>query len=372
MKNTDFFVENIENVISPQLLFYKKQLKDNLNMAIKTAGSVDRLWPHVKSHKIKEVVHLQMKAGITKFKCSTIAEAEMVASVSAKALIVAYPLVGPNISRFVELTKKFPKTICYAIGDNLKELELLGKKALDNNTICKVLLDVDMGSNRTGVSICNLFQLYVETSIIAGLSVEGLHCYDGNNGISSLEKRQKAVTAVDEKVFKVVSQIKEKGLVCSIIVMGGTPSFPCHAIYKDIFLSPGTLFISDYGYSTKFKDMNYPPAAAVLTRVVSLPKEGIFTIDLGYKGIASNDVLEERGHIVGLNHAIPISQNEEHLIFKMEEGFEWERPEIGEVLYIIPGHICPTTALYPSVFIVENHKVVDEWKVAARNRKITI
>ena len=67
---------------------------------IDIAGGAARLWPHIKTHKMAEVVQMQIEAGIDRFKCATIAEAEMAAKAGAKHLTLAYPLVGPNIKRF--------------------------------------------------------------------------------------------------------------------------------------------------------------------------------------------------------------------------------------------------------------------------------
>ena len=118
--------------------------------------------------------------------------------------------------------------------------------------------------------------------------------------------------------------------------------------------------------------MKYQPAACVLTRVISHPNNGIFTVDCGYKAIAS-DPKVLRGEIVGLSDKVEeLFQSEEHWVFKMKPGYEQDIPQIGSVLYIIPTHICPTTALYPFVLVAEKGKIVNKWDVVARNRKISI
>ncbi|MDD7635187.1 MAG: hypothetical protein PUK20_09805 [Firmicutes bacterium] len=43
-----------------------------------------------------------------------------------------------------------------------------------------------------------------------------------------------------------------------------------------------------------------------------------------------------------------------------------ERPKIGDVFYVIPTHICPTTALYSEVLVAENHVITEHWTVDAR------
>ena len=95
------------------------------------------------------------------------------------------------------------------------------------------------------------------------------------------------------------------------------------------------------------------------------------TLDLGTKAVAS-DPMGERASLVGFEDAVTVLQNEEHWVFRVKEGQEASLPEIGSVVYVIPTHICPTSALYPSVFVVEDGVIVENWEVKARNRKITV
>lgn len=95
---------------------------DNIKKMIEIAGGAERLWPHVKTHKMKKMIQIQMEMGITKFKGATIAEAEMSAECGASDVLLAYPLIGPNIGRFLELQKAYPKTRFWAIGDDLDQI----------------------------------------------------------------------------------------------------------------------------------------------------------------------------------------------------------------------------------------------------------
>ena len=134
-----------------------------------------------------------------------------------------------------------------------------------------------------------------------------------------------------------------------------------------MFLSPGTVFLWDWGYQTGFPDLPFVPAAALLTRVVSHPAPGVFTLDLGCKAIAS-DPTGQRGRLLGVPGAEPMFQSEEHWTWRMPAGHEAERPGIGATLYVIPTHICPTTALYRAVKAAEQGRCAGEWIVAARDR----
>jgi len=113
--------------------------------------------------------------------------------------------------------------------------------------------------------------------------------------------------------------------------------------------------------------LDFTPGAAILSRVVSHPKDGFFTLDTGSKAIATDPA--DRGIIADLPDAKLVSQSEEHWVWTLEGK---EPPPIGKVLYILPTHICPTSALYPGVVVVKNGKRIDYWEVAARNRKISV
>ena len=95
--------EGQQDIVSPQLVYYPALIRENIRKMIDIAGGAARLWPHIKTHKMAEVVQMQIEAGIDRFKCATIAEAEMAAKTGAKHLTLAYPLVGPNIKRFAAL-----------------------------------------------------------------------------------------------------------------------------------------------------------------------------------------------------------------------------------------------------------------------------
>ena len=108
--------EESKDVITPALVYYLDIIKENIKKAVDLAGGPGYLWPHVKTHKMAQMVRLQMEAGITRFKCATIAEAEMAASCGAAHVLVAYPLVGPNISRFIQLMQTYPQVCFWAVG----------------------------------------------------------------------------------------------------------------------------------------------------------------------------------------------------------------------------------------------------------------
>ena len=123
-------VANIDEVASPALLVYPDRIEANVRRMIAIAGGVARLCPHVKTHKLPEVVRLQQALGIDKFKCATIAEAEMVAGCGAAHVLLAHQPVGPNGRRLLDLVEKFPATQFAAIVDNTASAVALAVMAL--------------------------------------------------------------------------------------------------------------------------------------------------------------------------------------------------------------------------------------------------
>ncbi|MDR1128267.1 MAG: D-TA family PLP-dependent enzyme [Treponema sp.] len=364
----DYHFRGEETIDSPELIYYQDIIEANIDQAIRLAGGVNRLWPHVKTHKMAAVVRMQIARRIKNFKCATIAEAEMCASCGADQVILAYPLVGPKIGRFFELCSLYTHTVFYAVGDDLEQLAELDKRsALYASGPVHTLVDVNMGMDRTGVALDRLEDFYRAAARLPNIRLAGFHCYDGHLGIADIGERRKAVTAPVERLFKIREALLKNGFETPILVMGGTPTFPCHQTEADVYLSPGTLFVHDAGYRAKYADLDFIPGAAVLTRVISRPAPDLFTVDCGYKAIASDH--EERGLISGLPAARAVQHSEEHWVWRLDSG---EAPSLGSILYIIPTHICPTSALYPGAQVVSGGKLVNYWDVTARNRKIRV
>src|SRR5690348_15999587 len=105
-----FEFKEVADVPSPALLVYRDRVKENIRRMLAIARRPERLRPHIKTHKMREVIELQLAAGINKFKCATIAEAELAASAGVSDLLIAYQPVGPAVRRLTDLIRAFPRT----------------------------------------------------------------------------------------------------------------------------------------------------------------------------------------------------------------------------------------------------------------------
>jgi D-serine deaminase-like pyridoxal phosphate-dependent protein len=362
-------VENADDINSPALLIYNDRLEKNIKKMISVAGNINLLRPHVKTHKLPEIVKLQIDLGITKFKCATIAEAEMTASCGAKDVLIAYQPVGPNLHRFIELKKKFPETKFSCIVDCEKTINDLSLAAVTTGLKTAVWMDINNGMNRTGVSpgdtAIRLFKLIIASPM---LIFEGLHVYDGHIHDSDLIEREKKCNDSFLPVFSLIKELSEISPSQIKIVAGGTPTFPIHAKRNGVETSPGTVILWDYGYSSSFSDMDFLYAALLFTRVISKPAKDLICIDLGTKAVAS-EMPHPRIKIIGIDNYEFVSHNEEHMVIRTSHA---EKIKIGDIFYCIPFHICPTVDRYDKVYVVKDKKVTEEWDVKARKRKISI
>src|SRR5215831_15816895 len=188
-------IQDTSAIYSPALLFYRDIIRHNIDQAIAVAGGVERLRPHVKTHKTREIVRMQLDAGIRKHKCATIAEAEMLAECGAPDILLAYPMVGPNCGRFARLVAAFPHSAFSVVADHPAAVRSLAEAMSGTGRTADVLLDVDSGQHRTGIAPgAEAVALYEFLARLAGLRPGGLHVYDGHNHQESYVERQEAAT----------------------------------------------------------------------------------------------------------------------------------------------------------------------------------
>lgn len=346
-------VENINEVDSPGLLIYPDRVKENIRIAKSFLDNPDRLRPHVKTNKSPEVTKLFIEAGIYKFKSATIAESEMLAMNGAKDILLAHQPVGPKAKRLRELIRKYPAVKFSVIADDADVIKSLSG--------INIYIDLNVGMNRTGIEPEKALDLYKEFEN----QVIGLHAYDGHLRDPDLEVRRKQSDEGFARVLKLKSQIAKP----LTIVAGGTPSFSIHAKRKEIECSPGTFIYWDKGYQAVLKEQPFLIAALVVTRVISVPTSDTFCVDLGHKGIASENPIDKRVYFLNAEGLTPIGHSEEHLVIKTEGKHSFK---VGDVLYGTPHHICPTVNLYDSPHVIEDHKYVSNWDTVSRKRKLTV
>jgi D-serine deaminase-like pyridoxal phosphate-dependent protein len=368
--NNWYRVNNPELIDTPALLVFPDRVKHNIDTAIRMVGDISRLRPHIKTNKSPGAVCLMMEAGINKFKCATIAEAEMLGMIWAKDVLLAYQPTGPKLRRFVELIVDYPNTVYSCLTDNMETAKEQATAFSNAGLQVPVYIDINVGMNRTGIApgpaVVELMKFLSEQRSIKSI---GLHAYDGHIRNPDFAGKEKEVNECFSKVERLVKDIEAAGLPKPPVIAGGSPAFSVHCKRDGVECSPGTFVYWDKGYSDLCPEQDFLAAAVLMTRVISLPAPGLVTTDLGHKSVAAENEIGRRVFIMDVEKLKAVSQSEEHLVFQ-NEGNKIYSP--GDILYGLPFHVCPTVALYERVITIENGHQTGEWLNTARDRKIMV
>ncbi len=362
-------ISDVDQLDSPALVVYVDRVKKNIQTLIDHIDDVDRLRPHVKTHKCMEVAELMIAAGINKFKCATIAEAEMLGMCHCNDVLLAYQPSGPKITRFIELIKKYPLTKFSCLVDHIVTAMQLSVAAQGDGLTIPIYVDLNVGMNRTGVEPENAVELCAEIIKLPSLKLRGLHAYDGHIDEIDFLKRKERCLNIFHRVLTLNEHLQARGIKDIVLVMGGSPSFPVYAQLPEVECSPGTFVYWDGNYLDGLPEQQYLPAALVVGRIISMPSATTLTVDIGHKSISSEYEIARRVRFLNAPDLAAVSHSEEHMVVRVPENHTYQ---IGDVLYGLPGHVCPTCALYEHAVVIENQMGNKTWKTIARNRVITI
>lgn len=376
---TDWYaIENADEIASPAVLIYPDRIAENLRRMIAMAGDASKLRPHVKTHKMARVVEMKLAAGITKFKASTIAEVEMTLAAGGKDVLLAYPLIGPNIRRLIELQRRYPDAWIAALVDDESALDSIAAAVAEAGTLMSgpadsgfqipLLVDLNVGMNRTGIRPEHADALYERLCRTAGVSPAGLHAYDGHLHEPDAAILASQIEATFEPVWRLRDRLQSRGLPVPKMVVSGTPTSHAMAAHEGVEVGAGTTVLWDAGQAKTCPDMNFQNAAVLLARVISRPAPGQLCLDLGHKAVAS-EFAPPRAVFFGLENATAVLHSEEHLVIETPNA---DRYPVGSVLYGVPVHVCPTIALHQNVWCVRDRRAIETWPVTARNRSISV
>ncbi|MFN8224826.1 MAG: alanine racemase [Gaiellales bacterium] len=313
--------------------------------------------PHIKTHKLPALAHLQLAAGAVGIACQKLGEAEVMRAAGIDDILITFPLVGPQkAERFATLASE---GTLRGVGDS--EVVVRGlSAALDAfGAEAGFLVECDTGFARTGVqtpvAAAELAQLVSE---LPGLRFDGLMTYPTLPGTGAW-------------VREAIAELGQRGLEATIVSGGGTPGFfASHETPEVTEVRAGTYV---YGDRSCIANGSVPLADCALrirATVVSRPTAERGILDCGSKTL-TNDPAEGAGRddyglIVEYPEARIQTLSEEHGHVDFEACST--RPVVGEVVTIVPNHACGCTNLHDEVVVHRGGRVVGTWPVAARGR----
>jgi D-serine deaminase-like pyridoxal phosphate-dependent protein len=359
--------ELMEGLPSPALVILMKHVRSNIARIIELCGAVDRWRPHVKTTKISEVWESLLDAGVRRFKCATPRELEHLGrlvrerEISGVSILVAFPHVGPTLELLDRVAGSFREL---RVGMLVEDPA--GAATLPENL--EPWIDLNPGMDRTGIPLDDRERI-LATAQAAGRRLVGISVYDGHLHMADQEQRRSAVHDCYQRTLNLLKELRERAPNLKEVVSAGTPTFQAALSFEGFMkegllhtVSPGTVVFHDLRSKEENPGLELLPAALVLARVISHPRERHFTCDAGSKALAA-EAGDPCATVQGQPQYQAMSPSEEHLPFVVHEG---ATPERGQALLLVPRHVCPTVNLHEEAVLVEADGSMRTVPVAAR------
>jgi len=368
---TDVLLENYAladagRIVTPALLIYPKIVEQNIRITLGLVGNDPNRWrPHIKTAKLGAVIRQMMGHGIRNFKCATTLELLTACQVGADDVLVAFAMNGANARRMLELSKQFPKTRISALIEASQQL------AAWRDTGIGIFVDVNPGMNRTGLSPDRAEEI-VKLCVESGAALRGLHWYDGHISTGEPDERRAAAYRGYDRLLEIVKAVQAAGCPVAEVITSGTPVAPYGYLYPGFQnanfvhrISPGTVIYNDTTSLHQLAGFGYQPAAVVLTTVISHPLTEKITCDAGHKSVSA-DAGVPTCAVIGHPELTPLKPSEEHLPI---EGPVGQLPAIGDNLYLVPRHVCPSVNNFDEALMIVDGQVTGVERVSARGHE---
>lgn len=363
---------SLRSLDTPALLLDREKLERNLREMAELCGAHQKaLRPHVKSHKTIEIAARQRELGAIGLTTAKLSEAEVFADAGFSDLFVCYPLVGEHkLARLMRLARRATVS---TIVDDAAAAEQLAAAARGESLSIDVLIKLDLGMHRVGVSRAEVDRLAFAVAELEGVRLRGVCIHEGEtySEPNPAARRALARRRVGELV-EVAEQLRDRGLHIDVVSSGATPAV--HEVLDIDGLTevrPGNYVFYDATQAALGVVPTERCALSVLTSVVSHASEDRAIVDAGAKALTLDrgahgvQLLEGYGRIQGFSGVTIASLSEEHGWLRLAPE---SKLSIGDRLQVVPNHACPVVNGFDLITVVENGALVAEWKVAARGR----
>lgn len=356
---------------TPALVLDLDVVEANVARTVEIAQAAGaRLRPHIKTHRMLAVARLQIDAGAEGICCAKTGEAEVFADGGIDDIFIANQVVGTAKMRRL---RALAERVRLAVGvDHPEQIDLLSQ-AFRGSDPLDISIEIDVGQRRTGVvepqEAVDLAQRVLDSP---GVALRGVYTHEGHD-YAARDDADLAVIAdqAQRQMLETAQAIRDAtGAPCEVS-MGSTPSLFARKFHPGIDeLRPGTAVFND-GSHANFLGHTDWCAATVLATVVNRPAPDRVVVDAGAKALTSDrrgpSILENSGFgmVVGRPDATIVSLSDEHGVLSVPDAGAYT---IGEVIQIIPNHICPCVNLYDHAFVAREGIVEDVWEVSARGQ----
>jgi len=327
------------------------------------------LRPHSKTHKSVTIAKIQIEAGAVGVCCAKLGEAEVMSAGGIESILITSPLITAQaVARLMTLNAKTPDLM--VVVDHPENVETLAAAAVSAGKSLSVLIDLDIGLHRTGITPGEgALELAQDIARHASLTFKGLQAYAGHlMHIDEFEERRKKSLEEMQRLKTMRDALKELDIDCAIISGGGTGTYnidPEANVLTE--LQGGSYIFMDRQYNAVLGPKDTPPlfdaSLFVQMTVVSKNTPGIVTTDAGFKSFATD--AEDPPQLVA---GAPEGAN--FFFFGDEQGGiflpDGQDLALGHVLTALTPHCDPTVNLYDVYHVVEGDMLIDIWPIEAR------
>lgn len=311
--------------------------------------------PHVKTHKLTGLARFQIALGARGITVQKLGEAEVMADAGISDMLITFNVVGaPKLARLAALARR---TAIAVVADNLAVVAGLGAAGRAAGRAISVLVECDTGAGRNGVTTpAAAAALARAIEATEGLGYGGLMTYPATG-----MRRQAATFLAEARDL-----IAKAGLTTATISTGGTPD-----MWQDEGLEVATEYrAGTYAYFDRSLIAGgvcttLDCALTVRATVVSVPTPERAILDAGSKALTSDLLgLPDHGAVPALGDARVHKINEEHGLLDIS-GLA-TKPAVGDMVDILPNHVCPVSNLYDKVALMRGGRVLGLTRVDAR------
>lgn len=364
--------EWLRELETPCIVIDMKKASENIRMMQEAADARGcRLRPHIKTHKMPLFARMQMEAGASGITCAKVSEAEVMAEGGIGDIFIAYPMVGEaRIRRALRLARRISRLILAV--DSLRGAEALDAAAGAAGMRLEVRLEVDTGAARTGVLREQAAGLAVQISRLANLRLTGIYTFKGLILEDRPTEDNRSAGAEEGRLMEETALvIRAAGVEIGEISAGSTPTgLEAADTGKVNEIRPGTYIFKDYMLCCEHAARPEEIAARYYATVVSVPRPEYAVIDGGTKTFPMDILLDVPPYhyggyaLVEANCDLQLRRmNEEHGILSSKRGCTGL--QVGDVLSLIPIHICTAINMQNAVYLDYGDMLVKE-PVAAR------
>lgn len=350
---------SIEEADTPALWVDLEALDHNIAMMAGRAAEAGVDWrPHVKASKSPDLARRLVAGGAVGITCAKVSEAEVMANGGVDDILIANEIVGPTkIARLVRVASQ--ARICVAVDDaaNLREIAEAATAAGVN---VDVLVDVNVGLNRCGVTpeeAPTLAQLALD---LDGVSLRGLMGYEGHvMGIPDLEEKEAASQASADVLAEAKQVVEAAGIEVPVRSGAGTGNYWIAArlgVLTEIQSGGGVLL--DVSYAESMKVPDHRPALFVQAQVISTARPGRAIGDAGWKTTGRHTGLPR---VIAPSGVTCVGLNAEHTVLDLDEGVTLTP---GQRFTMIPHYSDSTVLLHRQLYAVRDGIVEAVWDVA--------